>query len=579
MNRSSKESFHLLPSTCYLLLALLCLSPALASAQAENVPATHPVYTFLKRMAVKGVVDRYFDAVLPLSRREVAVLLDTVTARRSQLSRAESDWLDDYRSEFQYDMTGETTGFHSLIDSEEPTIGEALKASFSNREKFLYYETDSTVSLFVNGLFDADHRAIHGDDLGNASASYLQLGGRLRGSVWKKLGFEVELTNAGFRGSRDLLARDPIISQSHELSVTNTRNFDYAEGYVRYDANVVSAEVGRERIVWGTGYDQKLTASDNVGIYDVIRFDAQYKALKYTFMHAWLMGTVGNQDFHLPFDTAAVFTEPVASDKYFAAHRLELSFPRVIDVGVQEMVIYSNRAPDLAYMNPVTIFEPAQRSRGERDNMFWLFDVRTRAIKDIELQGSVLFDDINFPNLFGRNWTDRYGFQGGMFYADMFGIENTSLMVEYTRIEPYVFSHGRSRDDSYTSLGRLIGATIGPNADQWFLRADYLPERNLTFSARVHFVRQGLNVFDASGQLVRNVGGDVFAPHRDSDPETKVFLDGILQYTRQVELQATWECINQVWLEASFMFESEEIPSTGWRDENGQGVMHIKVEL
>ena len=94
-----------------------------------------------------------------------------------------------------------------------------------------------------------------------------------------------------------------------------------------------SAEVGRERVLWGSGYGEKLTSSDNVRIYDFIRADARYKAIRYTFMHAWLGGQTRTIPFTLPFDTTALFYEPVAADKYFAAHRFELMFPGVLDVG------------------------------------------------------------------------------------------------------------------------------------------------------------------------------------------------------------------------------------------------------
>ncbi len=576
MNWAFRQSF----GRRFLVAALACVMvPVMARAQAEDVPADHPVYAFLKKMSVEGLIDGYDGTIIPISRREVAGYLKTLDGGRSRLSVSEQGWLDDYLSEFHFDLTGNTDTFHSLIDSEEPSAGDALLASFSNREKYLYHAHDSSVSVFLNGLADVDFRRIHGDDLGNANAAYLQLGARLRGTIDNRLGYFLQLTNAGFRGSRELLQRDPVLSQSHELFVTNTRNFDFAEGYLRYDGGMVSAQIGRERILWGSGYGQKMTISDNVGLFDFVRADFHYKAFKYTFMHAWLMGQESNLPFTLPFDTSATFYEPVASDKYLAVHRFALSFPRVLDIGFQEMVVYSNRSPDLAYLNPLMLFESAQRARGDRDNMFWLFDLRIHFLRDLELMGSILYDDFNLPDLFSDKWSDRYGWQTGMYYADMFGIPNTALIMEYTRIQPYVFSHGRSRDDSYTSLGRLIGAPIGPNADNMLFGVDYWPARNLTFSARVNLMRKGLNIVDSTGALVRNFGGDVFAPHRDSDPEMIQFLDGNLEKMRTIQLSATWEIVNQWWLGLQFLFDSTEEALGGTRSTNGTFIAHLRIEL
>jgi len=166
-----------------------------------------------------------------------------------------------------------------------------------------------------------------------------------------------------------------------------------------------------------------------------------------------------------------------------------------------------------------------------------------------------------------------------MFYTDAFFIPNSSLMVEYCKIMPYVFSHGRSREGSYTSLNDLLGPRIGPNADSWFIRGDYLPMRNLSFSLSVTFERKGNNIVDEVGTLIKNVGGDEFQPHRSIDPETRTFLDGILVKTRSFAFLASWQCVNQVWLEGRFQFESAETVSTGERDENSQAVLHLKIEF
>ena len=561
------------------MVALSLLGPATIWAQSEDVPAENPVYSFLKKMSVEGLIEGYDGTIVPISRREVAGYLKTLDGERSRLSVSEQGWLDDYLSEFHFDLTGNTDAFHSLIDTEEPTVGDALLGTFSNREKYLYHAHDSTLSVFVNGLVDVDYRGIHGDDLGTNDAAYLQLGGRLRGTIYGKVGYFLQVTNAGFRGSRELLQRDPILSQSHELSVTNTRNFDFAEGYLRYDGGLISAQIGRERVLWGSGYEQKLTISDNIGLFDFVRADFHYKAFKYTFLHASLMGQESNLAFKLPFDTSATFSEPVAADKYLAVHRFELSFPKVLDLGFQEMVVYSNRAPDLAYLNPLMLFESAQRARGDRDNMFWLFDIRTHFLENLELTGSILYDDFNLPDLFSDKWSDRYGWQAGMYYADMFGIRNTALTVEYTRIQPYVFSHGRSREDSYTSQGRLIGASIGPNADNMMFGVNYWPLRNLTFSVRVNFMRKGLNIVDSTGALVRNVGGDVFAPHRDTDPEMIRFLDGNLEKMRTIQLSAVWEIVNQWWIQLQYLFDSTEMQLGNMQSTNGTFIAHLKVEL
>ena len=568
----------------YLPAAFLCcvlmLAPASLRGQAENVPARHRVYTFLNRMEAKGIIEGHQNAIIPLSRREIGRFLSVINQKRQELTGTYQDLLDEFLSEFEYEVFGTTTGFHRLIASEEESFGAAVGASFSDREKFIYYHADSSFNIFFNFLLDLDARWITGDDLGAANSQFIQFGGRVRGTLWDKLGFYAELTNAQFWGSRDLLKRDPRISQSHALGVVNAQNFDFAESYLRFDADVISVQIGRERVLWGYGVNEKMTLQDSVRTYDFLRADARYKNIvRYTFMHSWLLGKSDTLGFVLPFDSTYVFAEPTNADKYFAAHRLEVSWPGVIDVGAQEMVIYSNRSPDLAYLNPLAFIESVQRSRGERDNVFWAFDLQLHLIPNVQLHGSIVYDDIHLANLFSNRWEDRYAWQVGLAYADPFTIPNLDLIMEYTRVEPYVYSHARSREGTYTSMYTLLGPQIGPNADSWFFRADYLAARNLWLSASVSFEREGNNLLNPGGTLIRNVGGNVFMPHRDTDSFTKEFLDGIRVDTRRVRVAANWEIVNEIWLDLRYQYDQRENLTVGESSTNHTYLGRLRMQF
>jgi hypothetical protein len=558
---------------------LAVLMPHLAFSQAETVPVGHPVYAFLKRMEVKGLIGRYHDVVLPLGRRDVASFLLESSKRAGELPSAEQERLADFISEFQYDIRRSVAGFSTTIGHGGERTDSVSSGLLRDRERFFYLEADTSLSFFVNLLLDADSRKISGDALGSDQASYFQLGIRARGTVLDHLGYSLTATNAQFWGSRELLARDPHIVQSHALTVTNIQNFDFEEASVRYDAGPASLQVGRERVLWGTGYDQKMILSDNPRVFDFIRGDFTYKALRYTFIHAWLLGRPDTYFFTFPGDST-LHSEPVNADKYVAAHRLEFSFPGVLDIGAQEMVVYSNRSVDLGYLTPLSLFESVQRSRGERDNVYWGLDLQAHMIQGLELMGTILYDDINVPDMFTNKWNDRYAWQVGAFLADPLHLANVDLYAEYTRVEPYVFSHGRSREDSYTSLGAMLGTTIGPNGDALSLGARWYPLRNLAFSLRVIMGRHGLNPTDSTGSVVKNVGGDAFFPYREGvDSDRKAFLAGTKITTRNVELGCSWEPINQYWLEAQYKFDALKNATTGAESRNHQVAVHMRVEL
>jgi len=311
--------------------------------------------------------------------------------------------------------------------------------------------------------------------------------------------------------------------------------------------------------LWGHGYGDKMIVSDNVRQFPFVRADVNYKGLTYTFMHGWLLGSDSSVRFQIPGLTgpSSYVTEPVVADKYIAAHRLGLTISSM-SIGFQEMAIYSNRSVDLAYLNPLILIESAQRSRQERDNILWAFDAEDHVLHNVELQGTLVLDDLNFPKLGTSSSQNKFAVQGGTMVVDPICLSNTSIAVEYTRVNPYTFSHERSRDDNYGSFGQILSHHIGPNSDSWFFKFDYQPMYRLSTSFRFELQRHGEDVFDSTGNLVKNVGGDYLIPQRDSDPQSVSFLDGNRVITDVFQIYITYEIINQVFLDCHYQLTRQK---------------------
>lgn len=560
---------------------LFALAQGTANAQVENAPSGHPVHRFLRKMEVAGHIQRYNNAVLPMSREEIAGHLAALDARRGDLSEVEAERLDDFLREFAWDLGRGTAALRRLFGPGEESFGERLEAIVGNDEKYLAWTADTGLTLFANGLLAFDARGTSQELVDGSAATYLQAGIRLRGMLGDHVGYYFQATNAQFWGSRTLLAQDPQIAQSYALSVENASNFDFLDATLRARWRFLAGQLGRERVLVGTSVssDMKMVASDNVRVYDFIRGDVDYAPFRYTFIHGSLLGRPEELVFTFPSDTLSEFTERTNADKYYAAHRLELSFPRLFTVGAQEMVVYSNRAPDLAYLTPLTFIESAQRARDERDNVFWVFDLETHVIDGLSFVGTLLFDDIDFTALFSDSWTSRWAYQAGVLWSDPLGLPDLMLGVEYTRVEPYVFSHPRSRENDYGSLGAILGPRIGPNADSWQFVAEYAPLRNLFLAAGVGLERQGENTVAPDGRLLINAGGDFMQPHRGGDPETKVFLGGIRFSTTRLHLSASWEVANQIWVEGLVRSTNTTNETNGGNSSITEGEARLRMEF
>ena len=120
-----------------LFVVMYSVAFSIVYGQSENVPVNHSVYIFLKRMEMKGVISRYHDAILPISRRQVADFLSTCKLSREMLTSVEQNQLENFVIEFQYEL-GETENVHSLIESKESSFGKTV-GSFFSTEKEKYF--------------------------------------------------------------------------------------------------------------------------------------------------------------------------------------------------------------------------------------------------------------------------------------------------------------------------------------------------------------------------------------------------------------------------------------------------------
>ena len=70
-----------------------------------------------------------------------------------------------------------------------------------------------------------------------------------------------------------------------------------------------------------------------------------------------------------------------------------------------------------------------------------------------------LIDDISFGKLGTAFYGNELAGQIGLLAVDPLDLPNTQVVLEYTRIDPYVYSH-RLNETGYTSNGFLLGDPI-----------------------------------------------------------------------------------------------------------------------
>jgi hypothetical protein len=542
--------------------------PAPAPAQVENVPVSNQVYEFLDRLGVRGVLPLVSATMVPMSRSEVAGLLARAGERRADLSEAELGYLEKFRREFAWEL-----GLDRAPDGENPETSPAAGSSadvlpdyrpagllngspasefFSGREKYLYHHADSAATAYLEFIGSLEHRRAGGDSYDAAHASFETHGFRARGTVKEKLGYFAQVVNGTLYGDRDFALSDPRLRTNVKFNDLNSPYFDFAEAYLRADLSWFNLEFGREFVRLGTGYSDRLILSDNAPALDMVKIDARYGSVRYTFLHGSVLMEPGWFEW-LPAG------DPMREvNKYVAVHRLECSLFGWMNAAFSEAVVYHRTAPEFAYLNPLIFLKSAEHSLRDRDNTMMAFDLEIFPAGGYKAFGALLVDDVDFSKLGTGWWGNEFGWQGGVYAAGVAGIPDVDAHVEYTRIEPYVYSN-RLAGNAFTNGEFGMGHALQPNSDEWLLRIVARPAATLRGSVGFRRVRHGANIVDA-GAVTFNAGGDALVGHRDGDGDTAEFLGGALTEARSVEIRAWYEPVNDLMLTGAYEYRRSAAP-------------------
>jgi hypothetical protein len=499
-------------------ILILLLSFQFIFAQVENVPLNNRVYTFIKEMKVKKIIPYFNEDISNLSRFEVTEILGTIRKSYTKLSPTEKDLLIWFEKEFTEKLTLENT---SKLFTPGIGFSNTLSEIGTNKVKYLFSYEDENANVFMEGLGHLYHGQKFKPEVNNSDL--YDIGFRFRGTLFSDLGYYFTVEKGGVSGNFEMAEMlEPRIRTSFKWveNSENIGNYEFTSAYLKYHKEVAKGmhldfQLGRELINVGYGYGSKLVLNGSNPTPDFFQFNFKYGIVHFSSIHV---------------STSGVFSRKQEEryTKYWAFNRLKLSLPDLFDIGMGEAIVYSGRGIELAYLTPIAFYKFIEMGIQDRDNGNIYIDLQTSFIPNIELQGTFFLDENILSNLAElEKYTNKTAYQIGAFWYEAFTVSDLSLILEYTRIRPYVYTHINTKN-TYTAWSENLGHRIGPNSDELFTKLMYNVNDWIRLTLEYRYQRRGENVYDDDGNLVKNVGGDIFLSHKSKpDSETAVFLDGI----------------------------------------------------
>ncbi|MEX0691082.1 MAG: hypothetical protein WD934_01800 [Gemmatimonadales bacterium] len=492
-----------------------------AHAQLSLVPTDHPVYEWLHRQRVRGVVPRYDYEALPLTRGLLRALLDEASA--GGLSRIDRSLAATYRSEFSVDTVAPQTLLQGQARGVVEVVREKISLVLSERESHLYRyagpEANVTVDYFMGG------GAFGGTEVSGTGPDKYELKHvRLFGTLYDRIGFHLDAQNAS--GS-NLLRFHPQWGTTPEVTAGGSATV-WAQGFVttRYRALQFDIGTGTQRL--GAPGREAVILRSYSSNYDWVRISLATPGVQYMFTHGSLVAAT--RDTVVP-GTAGTLTR-IAPSRWIAVRRVQLRPSTRLQLGFTEALAYSNRGVELAYLNPIYPLRVAEFNTNDRDNPVWYLDGVFRPINGLEFSATLGIDDLSIISdvlrpTGGRNNNDLTTKLLYQAWGTVAIGSGTDLFAGYLRVEPFFYTHKLGLN-TFQQWDLPLGADVGPNADEWTVGfRQWLPRGGwMRFSGSGG--RHGMNPLDASGNMVEDVGGSLSSVHLG---QRILFLRGDLHRT------------------------------------------------
>ncbi|GMR25348.1 MAG: hypothetical protein BMS9Abin39_0639 [Ignavibacteria bacterium] len=501
-----------------ILVSLIIATTVVVHAQVVYTPLYSEVYDFLQRMSIKQIII-LDDEVKPYSRNYIAGLLKEIDEKQNSLNSTERELLSFYEKEYAYelnDLKNERWFLFSYGDSLfsakfSPIAGYGVSSigDANGYTRWIGFSTFGTYRNWFGASFDVRDKGEFGDN------------------VDRKKSFSPE-TGAYYKGAPNGIEAN---------DVKGSINFNWSWG---------SVSIIKDYFTWGHGNFGQLILSSKPPDYPRIELHLKpVEWLRFSYIHGWLNSLV--------IDSSSIQFERIESrepqikqayiNKYIAANMLTITPVSGLDISVGNSFVYSGDLRPEMFI-PFLFFKWLDHNTGRGSvndgNGTLYLDISAKYPKDFQFYTTLFVDVTEIRNILESNFSNTWvGYTFGAKKVNLF-LNNLDILVEYTRINPWVYEH-KYESTTYKHLDYTLGHWLGQNADQIRIQFDYQPIRSLKFE--LYFEERRKGGLD-----------DIYFAYQGMDEFNKSFLYSPLRIDKYFGLNFRFEYIHDLILEGSYRY-------------------------
>ena len=491
------------------------------------------LYDYLDELASAQLIT-INSAIKPYSRIFIAKKLVEANAQRTSLNKRQQEELDFYMKDFSKDLN--------------PGSGKAEVLKWKNnkqRTDLLYYK-DTLFTFCVNPIIGASYNK---NDSGSFYRRYT--GAELYSYIGKNFAFYASL-----RDQQESIR----MSDAHYLNQAEASNYkpdtkgggDYDEvrGGMTYSWSWGSVGLIKDHFVWGDNYHGANIFSGHQPSFTQLKFHIQpVKWFDFNYIHGWLVSDViDSNSTYMNGASNRIVYQP----KYVAANMFTFMPWKNWSFSVGNSIIYSDQNIHPAYLVPFFFYKTIDHSLSSSGSNFLgqnsqvFFNFSSRALKNTHFYLSAFVDEIALGRAFDKKTATNFvSLKVGGKVNNVLN-KNISLTAEYTRTNPGAYRH-YLLTATYANSSYNMGHYLGENAQEIYLAISAKPIAKLLVQVSYVLAQKGKE-YNYTGSSKDTLGDGKGLP----------FIDHVYWESREINLTARYQLLNDCWVYAGVMSSRKE---------------------
>jgi hypothetical protein len=459
----------------------------------------------LTRLEIKARTPQLsFSHVRPISIRQAVTDVEMIDS----LIRAQNAIGKTFSSLDKYNMVRFLMAYTDWSKSREVFKSEKpiLKSFWKNRAN-LFEVNDKDFYIAVNPVIYYEQKWEKGNTGQNL---FLNTRGiQIRGNIGKRVGFYMHLTDNQERQPlyvqhwRDSTGAVPGVGAYKPFKAKGGVDyFDNRAGIMVNVAKYIDISFGFDKNFIGSGH-RSLVLSDFSNNALFLKINTRVWKLNYENLFMELV----------PFNPKFI-SNKLLPKKYFRSNHLSYQVNRWLNIGIFDAVMFGRKDHfEFSYLLPVLFLRPMEINNGSPDNALVGLDVKANVAGKAQLYGQLMLDEFKLSELRSGNqwWANKFGYQLGIKYLDVAGIQNLDVQVETNRVRPFTYTHFDSVSN-YTHFNQPFAHPLGANFQEYITIIRYQATKRLFLRAQFNYYFQGRD------SLGLNFGGNVGRSYFDNRP-------------------------------------------------------------